>query len=76
MAPVTRREFVRNTAAASMLLAAGCRVFTTRPANVVCILVDQLRLDYADRYLEGVNALAQRGVVFEGMRAAAPWTYP
>ncbi len=76
MAPVTRREFMRSAAAASAWLAAGCRFTAARPSNVVCVLIDQLRGDYADRYLEGVNALAQRGVVFEGMRAAAPWTYP
>ena len=76
MAPLTRREFMRGAAAAAALLATGCRTLATRPSNVVCVLIDQLRLDSADRYLEGVNALAQRGVVFEGMRAAAPWTYP
>ena len=76
MASLTRREFMGGAAAAAALLATGCRTLAARPSNVVCVLIDQLRLDSADRYLEGVNALAERGVVFEGMRAAAPWTYP
>ncbi len=40
------------------------------------MLIDQLRKDSADRYLNRVNALAEDGVAFEEMRAVAPWTYP
>jgi arylsulfatase A-like enzyme len=54
--------------------AAGCS--RAPVGNVVIVLVDQLRPDSASRHLTGVNALAENGVVFEGMRASAPWTYP
>ena len=56
-------------------LALGCSADPPRP-SVVCVLIDQLRKDSADRYLEQVNALARHGVVLEEMRAVAPWTYP
>ncbi len=56
-------------------LVLGCSTDPPRP-GVVCVLIDQLRKDSADRYLERVNALARDGVVVEGMRAVAPWTYP
>jgi arylsulfatase A-like enzyme len=46
------------------------------PPNVVLVLIDQLRQDAAGRSLEKVGELARRGVVFEEMRSAAPWTYP
>jgi arylsulfatase A-like enzyme len=42
----------------------------------VIVLIDQLRADAADRSLAKVNELAARGVAFEEMRSAAPWTYP
>ncbi len=54
--------------------AAGCARMPV--GNVVVILIDQLRWDSSRRYMQRVNALAKRGIVFEGMRAAAPWTYP
>jgi len=44
--------------------------------HVVCILVDQLRKDAADRWLERIGPIASRGVIFEQMRSVAPWTYP
>lgn len=47
----------------------------SRP-HIVLVLVDQLRKDAADVWLRDVRALARRGVVFENMRSAAPWTYP
>ena len=46
------------------------------PANVVVVLVDQLRQDAAQRWMPRTYELAARGVVFENMRAVAPWTYP
>jgi arylsulfatase A-like enzyme len=45
-------------------------------AGVVLILVDQLRHDAAERWMPETRALAERGVRFEQMRSAAPWTYP
>ena len=44
--------------------------------NIVVILIDQLRKSAADDWLKNVNELANRGVRFEQMRSAAPWTYP
>lgn len=46
------------------------------PPSVVLVLVDQLRHDAVERFMPRVDALAERGVRFENMRAAAPWTYP
>ena len=50
----------------------------SKPAdpNIVIVLIDQLRKDTADAHLTRVRALAERGIVFEQMRSAAPWTYP
>lgn len=45
-------------------------------ASLVLILVDQLRLDSADRWMAATRGLAKRGVRFEQMRSVAPWTYP
>ncbi len=53
----------------------ACSSDSPRP-SIVVVLIDQLRKDSADRHLNQVNALAAEGVVFEEMRAAAPWTYP
>jgi arylsulfatase A-like enzyme len=44
--------------------------------SIVLVLVDQLRADAAERWMEETGALAARGVRIEAMRAAAPWTYP
>ncbi|HED67001.1 MAG TPA: hypothetical protein ENJ09_15775 [Planctomycetes bacterium] len=44
--------------------------------NIVLVLVDQLRRDWAEEWLVEVGALADEGVRFDGMRSAAPWTYP
>jgi arylsulfatase A-like enzyme len=49
---------------------------TPEGPNIVVVLVDQLRKDATDRWMPEVSALANEGVRFEGMRAAAPWTYP
>lgn len=46
------------------------------PRGVVLVLVDQLRADTAAAEMPAVNALAERGVVFDAMRSTAPWTYP
>ena len=43
---------------------------------MVCVLIDQLRRDAADLWFGRLKRLAARGVVFEEMRSAAPWTYP
>jgi arylsulfatase A-like enzyme len=58
--------------------AAACGAYEQDPAtpSIVLVLVDQLRKDAADRWMPEVRALADRGVVVENMRAAAPWTYP
>jgi arylsulfatase A-like enzyme len=58
----------------------GLAMFACRgvpePPNIVVILIDQLRKDTADTHLSRVRALAERGVDFEQMRSASPWTYP
>ena len=58
--------------------AVACGGYEQDPAtpSIVLVLVDQLRKDAADRWMPEVRALADQGVVFENMRAAAPWTYP
>ena len=53
-------------------LALACSSDPPRP-SIVVVLIDQLRKDSADRYLNRVNALAEDGVAFEEMRATAPW---
>ncbi len=59
-------------------LTVSCDAHSAPPPlpNIVVVLVDQLRKDAADRWMPEVRELAGRGVVFENMRAAAPWTYP
>lgn len=72
---LTRRTFLKGTAA-TVILSSSCRdAFEAKP-NIVVVLVDQLRKQAADDWMPGVNALASAGVRFEAMRAAAPWTYP
>lgn len=71
-----RRVALRFSAAASVVLLAACGGEPSAASNVVLVLVDQLRKDAADRWMPEVRGLATRGVVFEQMRAAAPWTYP
>ncbi len=56
--------------------AASCDGPAVDRPSVVLVLVDQLRKDTADEELREVRALASGGVVFEEMRAVAPWTYP
>ena len=65
-----------GAAAALALTALGCSAAEPPRPNVVVVLIDQLRKDSSDRHLTRVNALAERGVVFDEMRAVAPWTYP
>jgi arylsulfatase A-like enzyme len=48
----------------------------SQPPSVVVVLIDQLRKDTAEAHLPQVRKLAESGIVFEQMRAAAPWTYP
>lgn len=57
------------------LLSCACAPRQGEP-SIVVVLIDQLRKDTADAHLPRINALAQRGIVFEQMRSAAPWTYP
>ncbi|MFT5051979.1 MAG: arylsulfatase A-like enzyme [Chlamydiales bacterium] len=58
-------------------LAAGCAPEVDRePPHMVVVLVDQLRKDVADRSMPRTRALAERGVIFDNARSAAPWTYP
>jgi len=74
---ITRRTFLRTTAASALLpFGSGCALARPKPRNVVLVLVDELRKDTADQALPRLNRLAARGVVFEQMRSAAPWTYP
>lgn len=57
------------------LLGATCAPPKPSP-NLVLVLVDQLRQDSVAGWMPRVSALAEEGVVFDQMRAAAPWTYP
>ncbi len=62
---------------AVFVLAGGCSYDQDpRSPNIVIVLVDQLRPDAAERWMPEVRELASRGVVFDNMRAVAPWTYP
>jgi arylsulfatase A-like enzyme len=61
-------------AAAVMVL--QCQRASEPNKNIVCILIDQLRKDAADQWAKKISQTAEAGVVFEGMRAVAPWTYP
>ncbi len=70
-----RREFLELLAGAG-LVALGCPLTAGRRPHVVCILVDQLRKDAFEAWAPRTNELAARGIVFEQMRAVAPWTYP
>jgi arylsulfatase A-like enzyme len=72
MLALDRRQFL----ALSALLALGCRMPGRGRPSVVCVLVDQLRLDAFDAWLPRTGDLARRGAVFRNMRAVAPWTYP
>jgi arylsulfatase A-like enzyme len=65
-----------GAAAVLTLTVLGCSAAEPPRPNVVVVLIDQLRKDSSDRHLGRVNALAERGVVFDDMRATAPWTYP
>jgi arylsulfatase A-like enzyme len=65
-----------GAAAILSLFCVACPAPEAPRPSIVCILIDQLRKDAADQHMLGVNALAARGVVFEEMRAPAPWTYP
>ena len=69
------RKLLQGVAILALSAAAvGCA--RTPVGNVVVILIDQLRWDSSQRHMQQVNALGEQGIVFEGMRAAAPWTYP
>jgi arylsulfatase A-like enzyme len=57
-------------------LAPACGGRAPEPPSIVLVLVDQLRKDAAMRWMPETRALAEGGVVFDNMRAAAPWTYP
>lgn len=69
---MARRLFPVALALAALACGSGG---DARP-SVVIVLVDELRKDVADAQMTGVNAAARRGVVVDGMRSAAPWTYP
>ena len=58
-----------GAAAALALTALGCSAAGPPRPSVVVVLIDQLRKDSSDRHLGRVNALAERGVVFDDMRA-------
>jgi len=72
---ITRRTFAKAVAASSLLPLTGLCALRRR-TNVVCILIDQLRKDAADLFLDRINRLAKRAIRFEQMRSVAPWTYP
>lgn len=57
-------------------LVPGCKTEPPANPNFVVVLVDQLRKDAVHRWMPQINALSAKGIRFEGMRSAAPWTYP
>ncbi len=59
-----------------LALCGGCGEPAPERPHVVLVLVDQLRKDWAEEWMPETLALAERGVIFEDMRSAAPWTYP
>jgi arylsulfatase A-like enzyme len=77
---MNRRRFLKLAGLSTLVPLAGglplggCA--RRRDANVVCVLVDQLRKDSFDRWCLETGKLAARGVAFENMRSVAPWTYP
>jgi arylsulfatase A-like enzyme len=78
---LSRRSFIRNSAALGALsTVSGIPACSRRPdlsgKNLIVVLVDQLRKSAADEWLSNVNSIADQGIRFEQMRAAAPWTYP
>jgi arylsulfatase A-like enzyme len=72
---LTRRELLELLAVSSLALP-FCAAPRRGGPSVVVVLVDELRKDASDLWLTGVNRLADGGVVFDGMRSVAPWTYP
>jgi arylsulfatase A-like enzyme len=72
---VTRRTFLKAVFISSLSFPA-CLPTPPPKKNVVCVLVDQLRKDSSDRWLNRVNLLAKEGIVFDQMRSVSPWTYP
>jgi arylsulfatase A-like enzyme len=74
--PISRRSFLQLLGASGLALAT-CTRFSRSTANVVCILIDQLRKEQADQWLLTLNkTAAEGGVRLDQMRAVAPWTYP
>jgi arylsulfatase A-like enzyme len=74
-----RRHPVAGILIGTALLGAGCsqEVAPKVPRDhVVIVLIDQLRKDAAGAWMPQLNVLAERGIRFENMRSAAPWTYP
>lgn len=72
---IPRRTFLKAVLISGLSFPA-CLHTPQSKKNVVCILIDQLRKDYSDRWLKRVNLLAKRGIVFDQMRSVSPWTYP
>jgi arylsulfatase A-like enzyme len=74
-----RREFLKRSATLAIAGATGCTPTpraTSGNDNIVFIVVDQLRKDSLDRWAHKLSRLSKKGVRFEDMRSAAPWTYP
>jgi arylsulfatase A-like enzyme len=74
------RDRIGRLAAALLLLLGGCA--PPRPKNLVLVSIDTLRASllgcygYARPSSPTLDALAQRGVLFERALATAPWTLP
>lgn len=62
--------------AALLLVAGACAPTEEPPPHLVLVLVDQLRHDAVERWMPRTRELGEAGVVLDGMRSAAPWTYP
>lgn len=81
--PARQQQLLATTLVALAALCAGCGAQSGEgPPGVVLILVDTLRADVLGCYggdprvSPNIDALAARGVLFESMQAAAPWTGP
>lgn len=70
------KPLARTLLCVAVITLCGCPTPQDRPPNVVLVLVDQLRKDTADDWLSATGSLASKGIVFDQMRSAAPWTYP
>lgn len=77
---MNRRDFLHLMLAGIYLRVIGCaetrKSSGTKKQHIVCVLIDQLRKNSADKWALQLTRLSKNGVRFEQMRSVAPWTYP